>query len=60
MRKKLAYFGIGLALTLAALASGVRPAAASSNCVTTCDPSGCCGTCCRLPNGKVICTEHIC
>jgi hypothetical protein len=59
MPRKLAYLGLGLALTVAALASGVRPAAAASNCTTICDPNGCCSTCCRIGN-KIICTERIC
>ncbi|HYX26343.1 MAG TPA: hypothetical protein VFC23_19475 [Thermoanaerobaculia bacterium] len=60
MRKKLTYLGLGLALTLAALASGARPAAAS-NCVTSCDPyGGCCQTCCQLSPTKWICTERPC
>jgi len=58
MRKKLAYLGLGLALTLAALAASVQPAAAS-NCTTTCDPGGCCQTCCQV-GGKVICTLRPC
>jgi hypothetical protein len=60
MRKKLAYLGLGLGLTIAALASGVRPAAAASNCTTICDPNGgCCSTCCRIGT-RVICTERPC
>jgi hypothetical protein len=59
MRKKLAYLGLGLALTVTALASGVRPVAADSNCTTTCDPGGCCSTCCRVGN-KIICTLRPC
>ncbi len=59
MRKKLAYLGFGLALTIAALASGVRPAVAASNCTTTCDPGGCCQTCCHV-GAKIICTLRPC
>jgi hypothetical protein len=57
MRKKLTYLGLGLALTLAALASGVKPAQADSNCVTTCNV--CCQTCCRVGT-RVICTQQPC
>jgi len=62
MRKKLTYLGLGLALSVAALASGARSAAADSNCVTTCDPfGGCCQTCCRIgTSNKFICTERPC
>ncbi len=56
MRKKLTCLGLGLALTLAALATG-RPAQAASNCVTTCNV--CCQTCCRIGT-RVICTEQPC
>jgi|GEM_PF-3055822 len=60
MRKKLAYLGLGLGLTVAALASGVRPASAASNCTTTCGPDGaCCSTCCRIGT-RVICTYQPC
>ena len=58
MRKKLAYLGLGLGLTVAALVSGVRPAAAASNCFTVCS-GDCCSTCCHIGN-KVICTERPC
>ena len=58
MRKKLAYLGLGLGLTVAALVSGVRPASAASNCVTTCN-GDCCSTCCFI-GSKVICTAHPC
>ncbi|HEX3557163.1 MAG TPA: hypothetical protein VIA62_28385 [Thermoanaerobaculia bacterium] len=60
MRKKLTYLGLGLALTIAALAAGVQPAAAGT-CVTTCDPFGCCDTCCQIgTSNKWICTERPC
>jgi hypothetical protein len=59
MRKKLTYLGLGLALTVAALASGARPAQAASNCTTTCTPDGCCSTCCRIGT-RVICTYQPC
>jgi len=60
MRKKLAYLGLGLGLTAAALVSGVRPASAASNCTTTCGPDGaCCTTCCHIGT-RVICTLQPC
>ena len=57
MRKKLAYLGLGLALTVVALVSGVKPTEAASNCVTTCN--GCCQTCCR-GGTRLICTQRPC
>jgi hypothetical protein len=58
MRKKLAYLALGLGLTVAALVSGVQPAAAASNCTTICN-GDCCSTCCRIGT-RVICTAQPC
>ncbi len=57
MRRKLTCLGLGLALTVAALVSGVKPAEAS-NCVTNC-PGDCCSTCCQV-GFKWICTYRPC
>jgi hypothetical protein len=57
MRGKLTCLGLGLALTVVALVSGVKPAEAS-NCVTTC-PGDCCSTCCQI-GFKWICTYQPC
>jgi hypothetical protein len=57
MRKKLTYLALGLGLTAAALVSGVKPAEAASNCVTTCNV--CCQTCCRIGT-RIICTQRPC
>jgi hypothetical protein len=56
MRKKLTFALFGLALTAAAL----RPAQAASavTCVTYyCTDTGCCYSCCFIPNREPICTE---
>jgi hypothetical protein len=57
MRQKLTCLALGLGLTVAALVSGVKPAEAASNCVTTCN--GCCQTCCHIGT-RVICTYQPC
>jgi hypothetical protein len=58
MRRKLTFALLSLALTLAALVSGARPAQAGYGCVTYyCTDTGCCYSCCFLPNREPICTE---
>jgi hypothetical protein len=57
MRRKLTYLGLGLALTVVALVSGVKPAEAS-NCVTNCS-GDCCSTCCQVGT-RWICTYRPC
>lgn len=56
--KKLAYLGFGLALTIAGIISGARPAQAS-NCTTYCSPDHCCYSCCII-NGARHCTVPAC
>jgi hypothetical protein len=58
MKKKLAVLGFGLALTVAALVSGARPAQAS-DCTSYCSPEHCCYSCCII-NGARHCTVPAC
>jgi hypothetical protein len=60
MRKKLILLSLSLLGLAGALSLGA-PKAEAGNCVTTCDPFGCCDTCCQIgTSNKWICTQRPC